>query len=158
MANITVVQTAIELQQACLTGAVDIEIRAHLDLRGLIRPPNPGVAGAGKYDFGTRALLYSSSPLRSIRVRPGIRTCLVQLLAVICPHACSCVCSLGHHMHWYHLWPPSMGVACDRKRTNAHKCVIDMCMQCACCGTASVLLKLCAWTTRHGCERMNSHM
>ena len=97
-ANITIVQTAMELQQACLTGAVDIEIRAHLDLRGLVRPLNPvfshtSTASDGAYpEYGENAdyddytdyhedvvygdisqtrrlaLLYSSKPLRSIRV------------------------------------------------------------------------------------------
>eukprot|EP00892_Ulva_mutabilis_P000965 jgi/Ulvmu1/1086/UM106_0002.1 len=67
-ADVTVVRTAQELQQATLSGAVDIEIREHLSLLNLTRPPNP--AQPGQETFQNRkhlALLYASSPLRSIR-------------------------------------------------------------------------------------------
>ena len=70
-ANITVVRTAEELQQATLTGAVDIEIWAHLDLRGLRRTSNPEIdlhtAAIGSRSAS--ALLYGEPTLRSIRVR-----------------------------------------------------------------------------------------
>lgn len=73
-ANITVVRTAEELQAATLRGATDIEIRSHVDLRSLSKGPNPAVheLKSGRY----LALLYASTPLRSIRVCPAACTSL----------------------------------------------------------------------------------
>ena len=69
-ANITIVRTAQDLQRATATGAVDIEIRAHLDLRSLSRTLNPAIPGSETFQNPKRnALLYAQSPLRSIRVR-----------------------------------------------------------------------------------------
>lgn len=70
-ANITVVNTAPELQQAMLNDAVDIEIRSHLDMRLLKRLNNPAIVGPTEDDASKKlALLYASTPLRSIRVCP----------------------------------------------------------------------------------------
>ena len=70
-ANITIVTTAEELQEATIAGAQDIEIRSHLDLRTLKRVPTPLIDGPETHDNRKRlALLYASPPLRSIRVRP----------------------------------------------------------------------------------------
>ena len=69
-ANITIVRLVLDLQRATATGAVDIEIRAHLDLRGLSRTLNPAIPGPETFQNPKRnALLYAQSPLRSIRVR-----------------------------------------------------------------------------------------
>ena len=70
-ANITIVTTAEELQEASLAGAQDIEIRRHIDLRTLTTVPNPSIGGVEAVTNPKRlALLYASPPLRSIRVRP----------------------------------------------------------------------------------------
>lgn len=66
--NVTVVRTAGDLQRATLTGALDIEIRTHLDLRTLAPADNPELQGAGEAAQAS-ALLYVASTLRSIRVR-----------------------------------------------------------------------------------------
>eukprot|EP00892_Ulva_mutabilis_P000954 jgi/Ulvmu1/1085/UM106_0001.1 len=66
--NITVVRTAAELQQASLSGAMDIEIRTHIDMRSLELALNPMIQGAESLTNPRRlALLYASLPLRSIR-------------------------------------------------------------------------------------------
>ena len=71
-ANVTIVLSAQDLQRATATGAVDIEIRAHLDLRGLWRRLNPAIPGHETWQNPKRnALLYAQSPLRSIRVWYG---------------------------------------------------------------------------------------
>lgn len=68
--NITVVNTADELQRALLSAAVDIEIRSHLDLRPIALAPNPMIQGLETANNRKRiALLYATPPLRSIRVR-----------------------------------------------------------------------------------------
>lgn len=74
--NITEVYTAEELQRATLRGALDVEIRTHLDLRAMRPAHNPEMPTDGGSD-GAASLLFSTSPLRSIRVRltpPGATT------------------------------------------------------------------------------------
>eukprot|EP00892_Ulva_mutabilis_P004151 jgi/Ulvmu1/2107/UM125_0011.1 len=67
-ANVTVVRTAGQLQRTMLRGAVDIEIREHLNLRNLTRPPNPAMPGQDTFQNRKHlALMYASSPQRSIR-------------------------------------------------------------------------------------------
>ena len=69
-ANITVVTSAKQLQQAALAQAEDIEIRAHLDLRTLHRVVNPDIRGMEALSNSKRlALLYGTRQLRSVRVR-----------------------------------------------------------------------------------------
>ena len=69
-ADVTIVRGPNELQQAVLSGAVDIEIRDHLDLRSVPREMNPAVQDSGDAHYRKRfALLYAGHPLRSIRVR-----------------------------------------------------------------------------------------
>ena len=72
-ANVAVVTTAAELQRVNLAGALDIEIRSHLDLRNLSRVENPGLLPGEETarNIKSIALLYSSpqAPARSIRVR-----------------------------------------------------------------------------------------
>eukprot|EP00892_Ulva_mutabilis_P000987 jgi/Ulvmu1/1088/UM106_0004.1 len=71
-ANVTVVRTAQELQEATLSGAVDIEIAQHLNLGTLTRPPNPAMPGRETFQNRKHlALLYASQPLRSIRGNCG---------------------------------------------------------------------------------------
>ena len=63
-------RTATELQQAIVGGAVDIEVHAHLDFRGLPLPENPILQGtSGPKRAPEEAFLYAGLPLRSIRVR-----------------------------------------------------------------------------------------
>lgn len=70
VANVTVVRSAEELQEAALVGARDIEIRSHLDLRRLRLAVNPEISGPDNRRFNKRlALLYGTSQARSIRVR-----------------------------------------------------------------------------------------
>ena len=89
-ANITFVSTAEEFQLACLTGAVDIEITAHLDLRELVRAVNPAIPGQESLGNPQKlALLYASKPLRSIRVRNRPHSKLLS-----CSHALSCTARL----------------------------------------------------------------
>lgn len=76
-ANITVVRTARELQEASLRGALDIEIRAHLDLRTLDLAQDPsGLFSGTVQEFGRRSLLYADLSMRSIRVRAPNSTTL----------------------------------------------------------------------------------
>lgn len=68
-ANITVVNTPQELQRALGNGAVDVEIRSHMDMRSLSLAANPLIRGVETAVNPKRlALLYSGNPLRSIRV------------------------------------------------------------------------------------------
>lgn len=68
-ANVTVVTTPKDLQRALLDGAVDVEIRAHLDMRSLSLAANPKIQGVEtQINRKKLALLYSYNPLRSIRV------------------------------------------------------------------------------------------
>ena len=70
-ANVTIVRTAEELQQATLRGAIDIEIRDHIDLSTLNLAFDPTGEFKGTVRmYGKSSLLYSYSPMRSIRVRP----------------------------------------------------------------------------------------
>eukprot|EP00892_Ulva_mutabilis_P010359 jgi/Ulvmu1/7696/UM038_0128.1 len=69
--NITVVRTPTELQHASLSGAQDIEVREHLDLRSLARQINP-VRQASAVEILSETLLnftllYSDARTRSIR-------------------------------------------------------------------------------------------
>ena len=69
-AAVTAITTGEQLQDAAGAGARDIEIRAHLDLRGLqwhIRPPSS--MNTIHAQMGLRELLYSRGSLRSLRVR-----------------------------------------------------------------------------------------
>lgn len=67
--KITVVTSARQLQQAALAGAVDIVIKAHLDLRTLSLAPNPDILGAETQTNRKRlALLYGTRQMRSLRV------------------------------------------------------------------------------------------
>eukprot|EP00892_Ulva_mutabilis_P006547 jgi/Ulvmu1/4264/UM194_0004.1 len=70
-AEVTVVTSAAQLQAASEAAARDIEIRAHLDLRNLKRPPNPGISGfdgPNNDDSIIRlALFYVHSEMRSLR-------------------------------------------------------------------------------------------
>lgn len=82
-ARVTVVRTATELQEAAADGAVDIEIRRHLDFRELRAGPNPLLADAAFSFYGIgdgggdvtvggfrdRFLVFALPPTRSIRVR-----------------------------------------------------------------------------------------
>jgi len=69
-ANITIVHTPKQLQNAIKQGAVDVEIRSHLDLRELELGFNPVINGLETQNNRKRlAVLYSGPPLRSIRVR-----------------------------------------------------------------------------------------
>eukprot|EP00892_Ulva_mutabilis_P004162 jgi/Ulvmu1/2117/UM127_0002.1 len=66
--TITVVRTAAQLQQASVSGAMDIEIRAHIDMRSLTLAPNPQIQGEATANNPRRlALLYAPRSLRSIR-------------------------------------------------------------------------------------------
>lgn len=66
-----VVTTAQELQHASRAKAVDIEVRAHLDIRGLPRTENPALLGEESETNQKRyALLYTAGLPRSIRVSP----------------------------------------------------------------------------------------
>ena len=72
-ADITVVTSAEQLQNATLTQAEDIEIRAHLDLRALNLADNPDIPGEESVSNRKRlALLYATHRLRSVRVRATI--------------------------------------------------------------------------------------
>lgn len=82
--EVAVVYTAEELQGATLSGALDVEIRAHLDLRA-VRPARSPEMPAAEASGMAAALLHTTSPFRSIRVRftpPGAVT-LTGNLAVI---------------------------------------------------------------------------
>lgn len=82
-ARVSVVRTANELQEAARDGAVDIEIRSHLDFRGLRAGRNPVLGDLGfSFDgvddvfggtivggFADRFLVFALPPTRSIRVR-----------------------------------------------------------------------------------------
>lgn len=69
-AYITMVTSAEQLQNATLTQAEDIEIRAHLDLRALSLAENPDISGEESVSNRKRlALLYATHRLRSVRVR-----------------------------------------------------------------------------------------
>lgn len=77
-ATITVVHTVNELQEAVRGGAVDIEIRWHLDFRALRAGPQPGehavVSGIDQHQVQSDPtkdpyLLVAVPPTRSIRVR-----------------------------------------------------------------------------------------
>ena len=70
-AYITVVTSAEQLQNATLTQAEDIEIRAHLDLRALSLAENPDISGEESVS-NRLALLYATHRLRSVRVRATI--------------------------------------------------------------------------------------
>lgn len=53
-----------------LSGAQDVEIRSHLDLRSLPAVHNSAILGVETEDHPKRfALLYTSPPFRSMRVR-----------------------------------------------------------------------------------------
>ena len=68
--DVTAITTAEQLQDAASAGAQDMEIRAHLDLRGLewhVRPPSRvNIRNAGQ---GVVELLFARGDLRSLRVR-----------------------------------------------------------------------------------------
>ena len=68
---VTPVRTAEGLREALREGAADIEIREHLDLRGLDVDDNPDVGPISddKLPY-LKALMYASGQTRSIRVRP----------------------------------------------------------------------------------------
>eukprot|EP00892_Ulva_mutabilis_P004144 jgi/Ulvmu1/2100/UM125_0004.1 len=67
-ANVTVVRTAEELQQATLVGATDIEVREHLDLTSLRIAMDPtGDFSGDVRAYGRSSLLYSYGSMRSIR-------------------------------------------------------------------------------------------
>ena len=69
-ADVTTVVTGEQLQAAFADVAQDIEIRAHLDMRGLTRTPNQMLESGTDYTAVTRlALLYAQPPMRSMRVR-----------------------------------------------------------------------------------------
>lgn len=72
--HITAVQTPAALQAAALSGARDIEVQRHLDLRGLARRPNPVRQAAALETLSDQelnfTLLYSDPRTRSLRVRP----------------------------------------------------------------------------------------
>jgi hypothetical protein len=63
------VYTAAELQAAINKGALDIEIRAHLDLRGLQIQKNPVVNRPNEPGYTSHTHLAYVSATRSIRVR-----------------------------------------------------------------------------------------
>lgn len=68
--NITIVNTPLELRKALKNGAVDIEIRSHMDMRSLKLDSNPMIQGVETaINRKKLALLYAQQPLRSIRVR-----------------------------------------------------------------------------------------
>ena len=68
-ANVTVVRTADELQQAARDLARDIEIQAHLDLRGLVREVSQDLSAVLELPTDAVALLNARMGMRSIRVR-----------------------------------------------------------------------------------------
>lgn len=66
------VLTAQALQQALLDGTPDIEVRAHMDLRGLSIPENPDIPATSSQAAKNPkrfALLYARASLQSLRVR-----------------------------------------------------------------------------------------
>ena len=77
-ANVTVVRTGQELQQASLDGVRDIEIRQHMDLRYLSRAAAPITPdslhkGRSKKQLSF-AMMYAQDTTRSIRVRAPVAT------------------------------------------------------------------------------------
>ena len=80
--GVTVITTGEQLLDEARAGARDIEVQAHLDLRGLrwhVRPP----LFQKTTQLGLKELLYSRGDLRSLRVR-AFTTC-----------ACCCTCRLA---------------------------------------------------------------
>lgn len=79
-ADITPVTTATDLQSVTLAGAQDIEVRGHVDLRGLARVNNPELRAPHdpeNSDSNKFALLYALSELRSFRVRRWSCSCVL---------------------------------------------------------------------------------
>ena len=105
-----VVASVAGLQAAAAERRQDIEVRSHLDLRGMSRSPNPALDGYTNATTITLALLYGLTEMRSFRVRSarppsplGTRadapraTVAVRVLSRGPPPACGG--GLGHRAH-----------------------------------------------------------
>lgn len=107
-AKVTVVTTAAELLDASTATAQDIEIRAHLDLRSLVRVQNPALPPTAL----RLAIINAISPMRSMRVcHPLQRHCCLL-------HRAKCLAMVWQSTYWQGISPGVTQLICATGRQN----------------------------------------